>query len=213
MCACCEADKSCSDRGVCEAPAPGADTDELSGIQQCGNWRRTNDSHMKSHFSVCAISARFSCSLDTHKVNKLRANSIIRKQMVSSPLSFATITVIVLVASWMCTYSEACWIQSCFNQNSLTVFTESKLCCCARLRHIFIFLSSNPQVKQQPRMVEQARYLPFFFLHLGTHLLYVSHEKVNHSVKGHFFSLAHVWPGATKYCRLNRSRHITTNQF
>lgn len=35
---------------VCTTPTLGPDIDGLSRIQQCGKWRRTNDSHMKSHF-------------------------------------------------------------------------------------------------------------------------------------------------------------------
>ena len=44
---------------VCKAPSLEADMDGLSEMQQCGNWRRTNDSHMKSHFLSRPINTDF----------------------------------------------------------------------------------------------------------------------------------------------------------
>lgn len=35
---------------VCKALTPGADTDGLTGSQQCGNWRLRDDLHTGSHF-------------------------------------------------------------------------------------------------------------------------------------------------------------------
>lgn len=132
------------------------------------------------------------------KVNKLRTNSIIRKQMVS-PLSFATITVIVLVVWWMCTYSEAWWMHHSFDQNSLTVFGRNKLTVTSKLlcqafvlpsplspSSCPVWASSNPlwMSVQLPAIYGE---FSLFFLHHIRRPLHISHWKVSRWLWSIFF--------------------------
>ena len=118
---------------VRKAPTPGADTDGLSEIQQCGNWRRSSYSHMKSHLlsvprALLLLLVLYTLCKEEQGQQTCREKYILREQTVSFQAFLASPS-LHYNNSYCSGYFTAVYVQwgmlymrSCFNHNSLTGF-------------------------------------------------------------------------------------------
>lgn len=232
MCECCGAKKSCFDRGVQNTSSGEANTDGLSEIQQCGNWRCTKTFLTWSHISVSAVFLLLYWFYRTRSTNWGLTQWSENKHWPPPAYNNSYCYIILLFHGRVCTVRYVTCIAAltttvrlCLEwTNLLSVPGFCAFFCYLPLPVLFghpLIRFMQLPVKTKPYM-GKCPLLSLSDLSLSRNVISsiildipaTFHTKRSTTVIEHlFFTWAsHSWPVAMKYCRLNRSRHTTTNR-